>query len=106
MVIGSGPNVSSVWPFADALVKFTVPKLASGSTPPRLDGASAITSADESEALFSRCVVTCVHCCVASLIVRVNLPPPPTTTDALILSPGTTGFEKFTGNFGYISYQA
>jgi len=44
-------SVSSEAPLAFAPLKLTVPKFASGSTPPLLDGASAITSAEASFAL-------------------------------------------------------
>lgn len=56
IVIASMPGVLLVSraPFAFALLKLTVPKFASGRTPPLLDGASAITSAEESVARFSR----------------------------------------------------
>jgi hypothetical protein len=59
MVIGSmcGVLLVSRAPFALAPEKLTVPKFASGRTPPLLDGASAMTSAEASFADFSRCVV-------------------------------------------------
>ena len=64
--IGSGLSAASETPFAVAFAKLTLPKSASGRTPLRLDGASAITSADASAADFSRCVVETVQCCVES----------------------------------------
>jgi hypothetical protein len=47
IVIGSRPGVAldNIAPLTVAPLKFTRPKSASGSTPPLLDGASAITSA-------------------------------------------------------------
>jgi hypothetical protein len=53
IVIGSmfGVLLVSTLPFAVAPLKLTVPKFASGRTPPLLDGASAITSAEASFAL-------------------------------------------------------
>src|SRR4051812_34072864 len=93
-------------PFAFAPLKPTVPKFASGRTPPLLDGASAITSADASDARFSLAVVVFVHPWVLSEIVSVNEPLPFVVTDADMWSPGRTVLLKLTGNFGYISYQA
>lgn len=108
MVIGSMFLVLLVSrePFAVAPLKLTVPKFASGRTPPLLDGASAITSADESLADLSLAVFTFVHPCVLSEIVSVNVPRPSVVTDADMWSPGCTGLLRFVGNFGYISYQA
>jgi len=42
-------NVPIAWPFTFVPVKPTVPKFVSGSTPLRLDGASAIASAENSD---------------------------------------------------------
>ena len=98
--------VVSAVPFALAPLKLTVPKFASGSTPPLPDGASAMTSADASFADFSRAETVCVQFCVESVIFSVKAPLPFVVTDADSLSPGFTGLLKFTGNFGYISYQA
>jgi hypothetical protein len=106
IVIGSGLNVASETPFAVAFAKLTVPKDASGRTPLRLDGASAITSADASAADLRRCVVENVQCCVESEMVNVKRPTPSVVTDALNASPAWTGLLRFVGNFGYISYQA
>src|SRR4051794_39557353 len=106
MSIRSGLKVESETPFAVADVKLTLPKFVSGNTPLRLDGASAITSAEASAALFKRCVVWNVQRCVESVIVRVNRPTPSVVTEAVNASPGRTGEERFTGYFGYISYQA
>src|SRR3954454_24379832 len=93
-------------PFALAPLKLTVPKFASGRTPPLLAGASAITSADASLADFSLAVVVLVHPGVLSEIVSVNEPLPFVVTDADRWSPGRTVPLRLTGNFGYISYQA
>ena len=74
IVIGSmcGVLLVSSAPFALAPLKLTVPKFASGRTPPLLDGASAITSADASFADFSLALVVFVHPWVLSVIVSVN----------------------------------
>src|SRR6187397_1930751 len=104
MSIRSGLKVLSEAPFAVEPVKSTVPKFVRGSTPLRLDGASAITSADASLADFTRCVVVNVH--GSDVSVSVNRPTASVMTDALNASPGFTGPDRFVGNFGYISYQA
>jgi hypothetical protein len=93
IVIGSMPGVLLVSsaPLAFALEKLTVPKFASGRTPPLLDGASAMTSADASLADLSRAVVVLVQPWVLSVIVRVKLPEPFVVTDADMLSPDLTG---------------
>jgi hypothetical protein len=108
IVIGSMCGVLPVSsaPFARAPEKLAVPKFASGRTPPLLDGASAMTSADASLADFSLAVVVLVHPWVLSEIVSVNEPLPFVVTDADMWSPGRTVLLKLTGNFGYISYQA
>jgi len=73
-------------------VKFTVPKFDSASTFPfPLLGASAITSAEPSCAVFRVWSVFWVQPWVESVSVRVNAPPPLATTEALIASPGCTG---------------
>src|SRR5690242_18719039 len=73
-------------------VKFTVPKFDSGSTFPfPLLGASAITSAEPSCAVFRVWSVFWVQPWVESVSVRVNAPPLLATTAALIASPGCTG---------------
>jgi hypothetical protein len=48
MLIWVGPKLPIACPFADALVKFTAPKLASSRIPPLAvqQGASALTSAE------------------------------------------------------------
>ena len=83
MVIGSSPGVELVMaaPFTLAALKPTVPKSASGRTPPLLDGAWAITSADASRACFSRAEFVCVQPLVWSTSVRVNVPRPSVVTD-------------------------
>jgi hypothetical protein len=55
IVIGSRPAVElvSAVPLTVAELNPTEPKSASGSTPPLLEGASAITSADDSRADFN-----------------------------------------------------
>src|SRR5438105_15709953 len=104
IVIGSMPGVElvSVAPLALALLKPTVPKFASGRTPPLLDGASAITSADASFADFSLALVVFVHPWVLSVILSVKRPDPSVVTDADRWSPGRTVPLRLTGNFGYI----
>src|SRR5256714_15154496 len=105
MVIGSMPGVElvSVAPLALALLKLTVPKFASGRTPPLLEGASAITSADARAACLSLAVTVLLHA-VPSEIVRGKLPEPLVVTDAVIFSPACTGLLKVLRDFGYISY--
>jgi hypothetical protein len=78
------------WLSVVAFVKLTVPKFDSGNTVPLL-GASAITSAEPSCAVFEVWFVVCVQFWVVSVSVKVNAPPPFATTEALIASPGTTG---------------
>lgn len=107
MTISSGLGLPEIEaPFARQLLKFTVPKLASGKTPPEPEGASAIHSAEPSLALREDCFVVNDQCCVLSAMVSVKLPLPLVVTEALMASPGRTGLERFTGNLGYISYQA
>src|SRR5215469_15042546 len=94
-------------PFALALLKRTVPKLASGSTrPPPVDGASAMTSAEEFLAPRSDLWTVWLQCRVLSVMTRVYLLPRVWVTEALMWSPGRTRLEKFTGNAGNISYHA
>lgn len=78
-------------PLTIALLKFTVPKSARGSTPPELDGASAITSAEESFAPVNVCVVENVHFWVLSEM--TNLKEVLVTSVALAekMSPALTG---------------
>src|SRR5690349_12917895 len=92
MVIGSIPGVELVRsdPLTAAEPNATDPKSASGSTPPLLDGASAITSAEASLADFSRAVVVCDQLRVVSLSVKVNEPRPSVVTDAVKWSPAAT----------------
>src|SRR5712691_4709347 len=92
IVIASGLKVLSDAPFAVAPEKLTVPKFVRGRTPLRLEGASAITSAEASAAWFSRWVVVKVHGSDVSEIVSVNRPTPSVVTDAENVSPGLTGF--------------
>jgi hypothetical protein len=108
IVIGSmcGVELVSRAPLALAFVKLTVPKFASGRTPPLLDGASAITSADASFADLSFAVFVFVQPRVVFEMVNVKLPRPSVVTDAVMVSPGRTVWLRLTGNFGYISYQA
>ena len=75
---------------ATALLKFTVPKLDSGSTLLASLGASAMISAEPSWAVADVWFVVWVQPCDWSLRVRVNAPPPFATTEALIASPGAT----------------
>jgi hypothetical protein len=56
------------------LKKLTLPKLASGKTPPAPEGASAIHSAEPSRAYFNVCWALKLHCRVASLMVSAKLP--------------------------------
>ena len=83
---GSSPAVEavSVAPLTFAEPKPTVPKSASGKTPPLLDGASAMISADASFACLSRAVVCLVQPRVLLLNVRVNEPLPLAVTVALM----------------------
>jgi hypothetical protein len=95
IVIGSMPGVLLVsgLPFTVEPENPTVPKFASGRTPPLLEGASAITSADASLADFSRALVVRVQPLVVSERVSVKEPLPFVVTDAVNWSPGETGFE-------------
>lgn len=95
MVIGSMPGVDDVStdPFTLAELNPTCLKSASGSTPPLLEGASAITSAEPSFADLSRAEVLCVHPFVLSVSVSWKLPAASLVTVALMLSPGATGLE-------------
>jgi len=107
IVIGSRPeSVFIATPFTVEAEKPTLPKFASGRTPLRLDGASAMTSAEASAALCSFAFVVFVHPCVLSVIVSVKLPEPFVVTEAERWSPGLTVPLRLVGYFGYISYQA
>ena len=92
IVMGSMPGVElvSVAPSTVAPLKPTVPKSDSGSTPPLLDGASAITSADASLADLSRALVVCDQPRVVSLSVSAKLPLPSVDTVEENRSPGAT----------------
>src|SRR6266566_3734824 len=74
MVIGSMPDVEPVKsePLTLAPVKPIVPKSASGKTPPLLEGASAIASADPRLADLSRWLVACDQPLVVSLSVSLK----------------------------------
>src|SRR5579859_2628571 len=91
---------------AEALLKFTVPKFASGRTPPE-EGASAIHSAELRAALREdRLILKCPPVLVLSRI-SVKEPLPLKRTSALITLPGCTARPLITWlAFGYISYQA
>src|SRR5450631_1885553 len=91
MVSSVGLAAASAALLTIALVRFTVPKLDSGSTPLVSLGASAMISAEPSWAVADVWFVVCVQPRVWSLRVSVNAPPPFATTDALIVSPGATG---------------
>ena len=58
MSILSGLKLPIGWPFTVVPLNPTAPKFVSGRTPPELDGASAIASAEASFAWFRRWVVT------------------------------------------------
>src|SRR2546421_216026 len=106
MSIRSGLKAPIALPFTVAALKLTVPKFVRGSTPPELEGASAIASADASVARFERWTVVKLCPVVLFLIVRVKLPFPFVVTEPLIESPGRIARLRFVGNFGYISYHA
>ena len=106
MSIRSGLNEPMGAPLTVTAEKLTVPKLVSGRTPPELEGASAIASAEASLARFSICVVAKFPPVVLLWIVSVKRPFPSVATDPVMESPGLTGIDRLTGNFGYISYQA
>src|SRR5436190_20963670 len=106
MSILSGLKLPIATPFTIVLLKPTVPKLVSGRTPPELDGASAIASAEASRARFRCCVVVTLWPVELFLIVSVKWPAPSVVTDALMAFPGRIASDRLTGNFGYISYQA
>src|SRR5215475_10491657 len=103
MVMASGLGLLAIeTPLAVQLVKLTVPKLASGKTPPEPEGASAIHSAEPSFARGDFWEVVNVQCFVALVMVSVKFPLPLTFTSAVIASLGATGLERLTGNLGYI----
>lgn len=107
MTISSGLGLLEIaTPLAVQLVKLTVPKLASGSTPELDDGASAIHSAEPRAAPLRLLFVVNVQPLVLSLMVNVKLLPLFHFTSAVNESPGETAPERFTGAAGYISYQA
>src|SRR5436190_15838927 len=106
MSILSGLKLPIGWPFTVVPLKPTVPKFVSGRTPPELDGASAIASADASRARFRCCVVVKLWPVELFRIVSVKWLAPSVVTDALIALPGRIVSDRLTGNFGYISYQA
>ena len=85
IVIGSMPGVLlvSVLPLTVDAVKPAVPKFASGSTPPLLDGASAMISADANLALLSFFVTVSVHPRVVLDRESVKLPLPSVVTEAV-----------------------
>lgn len=85
MVIGSIPGVLlvSVLPFTFAPLKLAVPKFARGRTPPLLEGASAITSADANAACLSFFVTDSDHPFVVLESVSVKLPLPLVVTVAV-----------------------
>src|SRR5215469_8989602 len=94
-------------PFALALLKCIVPKLARGRTwPLPLEGASAMISAEEFFAPLSDLWTMWLQCWVWSLITSVYWLRLLWVTDALKWSPGRTRLAKFTGNAGNISYHA
>jgi hypothetical protein len=82
-------------PFTSVEVKLAVPKFVSGSTPPELEGASAIASADASFAFGSFWVVLKWPPLVVSSIVSVKRPFPSVVTDALIESPGRIARDRW-----------
>jgi len=91
MLIASRPlRFANDVPFAFAPLNVAVPKSASGSTPPLLDGASAITSAEPSFALLSLADVVWLQPRVVLRRVSVKFPRPSVVTDAVKLSPGLT----------------
>src|SRR6187551_945566 len=99
MSIRSGLKLPIGWPFTVAALNPTLPKLASGSTPPEL-GASAITSADPSLACFSFWVVVNERPVVVSLMLSVKVPLPSVVTLADTVSPGLIVSDRLTGNLG------
>ena len=78
MVISSGLNVAMLWPFAVAWLKPTVPKLASGRMPPLpvQQGASAMTSAEDSAAPARVALTVWVQPLVVSFRTSWNWLPP------------------------------
>src|SRR5919108_3191751 len=96
MVISSGPNVAMLVPFADAAVKLAGPKLVSGSVRLPLDGAPAMTSAEDSAAPFSVALAGCVQPLGRSFRTSWNVPPPWAVTEPENWSPGLTCLGRFT----------
>ncbi|HJZ24793.1 MAG TPA: hypothetical protein VJ370_00825 [Streptosporangiaceae bacterium] len=78
IVIPCGLNVDMLWPFAVAELKPTVPKLVSGKMPPLAvqQGASAMTSAEDSAAPGRVALTVWVQPLVVSLRTSWNLPLP------------------------------
>jgi hypothetical protein len=83
----------------------TVPKSARGSTLPP-EGASVTHSALDRTAFLEACVVEKDFPFERSWMVSTNFPEPMKCTDAWIVFPGVMERARFTGSFGYISYQA
>ena len=85
IVMASIPGVVlvSAVPLTCAPLKLAVPKLARGSGPPLLDGASAITSADANFALLRRLATDSVHPRVVFVSASVKLPLPSVVTVAV-----------------------
>src|SRR5690242_18165583 len=108
IMISVGLKLPMAEPLAAELVKFAVPKLASGRIPPEpvQQGASTMTSADDRLAEDSVLFSVWLQPRVVSEMVRVNLPPPSKVTEAVKLSPGLTGLLKVCEGPGYISHQA
>jgi hypothetical protein len=90
MVIGVGPEAPSVPPFTCELLKVTVPKFASGSTPLEDDGASAITSAEARASEELLWLIVWLQPRVLSARYSVNEPEEVAVTRETIVSPAFT----------------
>jgi hypothetical protein len=99
MLIRTGWSVSRLVPFTVTPVKLTEPKSVSGRTlePPEVfEGASAMASAEDRSAPVWVVLIVCVQPCVVSSSTSRNLSLPGEMTMPVNLSPGLTGFAKFT----------
>jgi hypothetical protein len=109
MLICTGSSVSRLVPFTVTPVKLTEPKSVNGRTlePPEvLEGASAMTSAEDRSAPVWVALIVCVQPCVMSSSTSRNSSLPWEVTVPVNLSPGLTGFVKFTAAPGKTSHQA
>jgi hypothetical protein len=86
MSIRSGLKFPSGWPLTVLELKLAVPKFVSGSTPPELDGASAIASAEASRARRSSAPPP-LQSAEVPVCSTVLLPSPSSPTQKLVAAP-------------------